>query len=201
MSQFCVPAVPGGQSTMQAEPASHVVWHGPLWQRKWQALFGPQVHWPSAHTPSQLGFEPVHATWHGGELQANEHEAPSSHVQVPFAHVAVHADWVPHSTWQGGAAHPSWQLLPEGQTHVPFEQSLETLELHAAIAAIAASTPNRSPKGLEETRLPAMRPLYYPPNPASMPNPAPPRPRHTAKPSPRGTQRSPAGHSASVAQS
>lgn len=98
MSQFSVPAVPGGQATTHAEPASHVVWQGPLWQMKWQTLFGPHVHWPSAQTPSQAAFDPAQETWHGGEPQTKEHVAPSSQVHVPLAQAAEQKDEAPHST-------------------------------------------------------------------------------------------------------
>ena len=44
---------------------------------------------PFAHTPSQCGWLPSQATWHGGAAHSNEHAAPSRHVQVPFAHSPV----------------------------------------------------------------------------------------------------------------
>jgi hypothetical protein len=74
------------------------VWQGPLWQAKWQVLFGPQVHCPSAHSPSHWALLPVHVTWQGGALQSKAHDAPSSQVHVPLAHVAAQADPLPHST-------------------------------------------------------------------------------------------------------
>lgn len=204
MSQSWVPAVPGGQSTTQTEPASHVVWHGPLWQAKWQTLFGPHEQSPLAHTPSHVGFDPVHATWHGGAPHENSHSAPSSQVHVPLAHVPVQADPLPQSTWQGGAAHPSSQEVPAGHRHVPFEQSLAPPELHATTAA---SAPKRSAhpsrvKRLAITRSLATHPPVPPPPPPKPPVPPPPSPRHTLKPDPKmGMHSSPLGHSLVVEQS
>ena len=74
-------------------------------------------------------------TWHGGAPQENVHDAPSSHVHDPFAHVAEQADALLHSTWHGGAAQPRVHCAPAGQTQVPFEQSVATLELHARAMA------------------------------------------------------------------
>jgi hypothetical protein len=140
MSQFCVPAVPGGQSTTQVDPAAHIVWQGPLWQAKRQTLFGPHEHCPSAQTPSHFAFEPAQSTWQGGEPQVKEQVAPVSQVHVPLEQVAEQVDPPLHTAWHGGAAQPRLHCAPEGQMQVPLEQSVETLELHAASATSAPTS-------------------------------------------------------------